>query len=372
MNTWSAIFSCRTSFRHARIRQTRPLLACIALALALAPAVDAQSGMISGSPNPCTIPGGQSVCTTTASWSSSGTSQVQVWVSLNGGAEAAFATSGTGGAYQNATWIQGPPNSYAFNLYDYSSGSRGALLASTTVTGIYAVTLTWGNTTNSSITPNFVVGDYWTLSISGAPPSASIVLGFSENGGSLQYYTLASTTASGTYYQAAQVTVGSVATFTNQWYVGGVAAGQQYDYEVIRLPDHLSKDSATVLGGCPGSDYGILGHMDWIIEDSGNVAVTSQNNIGLYPWVSYNYGAEAQLPSALYGASPTFGDFVDSPIGYCWPTAYSGATITEQLWIQIEDSGVQDGPVRTQVWEASSSAIDSGILYNSIDVSLSQ
>jgi hypothetical protein len=94
-----------------------------------------QSGSISAAPNPCTIYYGQIICSTTISWSSQSTSQVQIWVSFNGGAETNFATSGSGGTYnQSAPWIQqAPPNTYSFRLYNYSTGSRGALLGSVNV-----------------------------------------------------------------------------------------------------------------------------------------------------------------------------------------------------------------------------------------------
>jgi hypothetical protein len=101
----------------------------------------AQSGSISSSPNPCTIYHGQSLCSTTVSWSSQSTSSVQVWVSMNGAAETNFASSGGGSGYfQIASWIQGPPNNYVFRLYDYSSGSRGAQLASVTVSAVTVIT----------------------------------------------------------------------------------------------------------------------------------------------------------------------------------------------------------------------------------------
>jgi len=99
------------------------------------PSAYSQSGSISAAPNPCTIYYGQIVCSSTIFWSSQNTSVVQVWISFNGGAETNFASSGSGGTYsQSAPWIQqAPPNTYVFRLYDYSTGSRGALLGSTNV-----------------------------------------------------------------------------------------------------------------------------------------------------------------------------------------------------------------------------------------------
>ena len=96
----------------------------------------AQTGSLSASPNPCTIPSGKSTCTSTLTWSAQNTSAVQVWVSHNGAAKTNFASSGPGSHSQNASWIQSSPShTYTFYLYNYSSGSRGALLSSVTVTG---------------------------------------------------------------------------------------------------------------------------------------------------------------------------------------------------------------------------------------------
>ena len=116
------------------------LLLCLGAFLTLAPAALAQSGSISGNPNPCTVYHTQTLCTSTLSWSSAGTSQVQVWVSLNGGAESNFSTSGSGSGYfQDASWIQGMSYTYVFRLYDYSSGSRGAQLASASVSAVTSI-----------------------------------------------------------------------------------------------------------------------------------------------------------------------------------------------------------------------------------------
>jgi hypothetical protein len=97
----------------------------------------AQSGWISASPNPCVIPQGQSSCTTTLTWSSSQTQLVQVWVSVSGGSEVLFASSGGGGPHsQSAPWIQASGLIYSFRLYNYSSGTRGALLSLIEVTAV--------------------------------------------------------------------------------------------------------------------------------------------------------------------------------------------------------------------------------------------
>lgn len=55
------------------------------------------TGAIGASPNPCTISGGASVCSTTISWSTSNVTTGQVTVQDSGGGEVSFA-SGTSGS----------------------------------------------------------------------------------------------------------------------------------------------------------------------------------------------------------------------------------------------------------------------------------
>ncbi len=89
----------------------------------------AGTGTLTASPNPCTISGSATSCTSTISWSTQNVSSAQVTVQDAGGAEAVFA-SGLSGS-QNAQ-IQLPPHQYTFRLYDISSGNR-AWLAATVV-----------------------------------------------------------------------------------------------------------------------------------------------------------------------------------------------------------------------------------------------
>ncbi len=88
---------------------------------------------IVASPNPCKITQGDNDCTTTLSWSATGTTGLLVEVSH---LTRAFASSGATGS-QSAPWIQAAPaNSYVFSLYDYMDRVKGAFLNSVTVTGM--------------------------------------------------------------------------------------------------------------------------------------------------------------------------------------------------------------------------------------------
>jgi len=233
----------------------------------------AQSGAISANPNPCTIAGGQSVCTTTISWYSQGVSQVEVWVSLNGAPESEFALTSAGGTYyEDAPWIQGPPNSYVFNLYDYSSGSRGALLASKTVTGMYGVTLTFTNPTRPSVGSNFVVGDYFALRVAGAPSNALVQIQWTSTiGGGSSTYTGGSTDTSGNFYKSLAVVSGSIGRWTGQGMVGGLSVGDPFGTEVIAVPTGLGAGGTLPSGiSCPSYNYQPYGfgvqNLSWAIE----------------------------------------------------------------------------------------------------------
>jgi hypothetical protein len=94
------------------------------------PTAFAAAGTISANPNPCAIYAPDNWCNTTIQWTSQGTTSVKIYVKMNQNPEQLFASAGGGGPFsQLANWIQSPPNYYYFYLYDYSTGTRGALLS---------------------------------------------------------------------------------------------------------------------------------------------------------------------------------------------------------------------------------------------------
>jgi hypothetical protein len=88
------------------------------------------TGTISSSPSTLVISAGQTA-TTVISWSTSGASNAQVWLSVDGMAETLFAQSSAGS--QSAPWIQ-PGYAYKFTLYDGTAHT--VPLASTVVLGV--------------------------------------------------------------------------------------------------------------------------------------------------------------------------------------------------------------------------------------------
>jgi len=91
----------------------------------------AASGSITASPNPCSVTTLGGTCTLTLSWSSSGTTAAQVWVTDGTGVQESLFT-GTSGS-QSLNWIQALPQHYTFQLYAYSGSTKGALLSSVSV-----------------------------------------------------------------------------------------------------------------------------------------------------------------------------------------------------------------------------------------------
>ena len=96
------------------------------------------SGTITANPNPCVIPAGKIMCTSHITWSTKGATHAMVFVMAphrTGKRETEFGNSLTCESEKcRAPWIE-KEKSYVFTLYDYSSGKRGRVLASVTVTG---------------------------------------------------------------------------------------------------------------------------------------------------------------------------------------------------------------------------------------------
>lgn len=113
---------------------------CLIPIILLAPAW-AASGTIAVNPSPCTIQRGAHDCTVYVTWSTQGAAHARVFVTTLGKGqeqEKEFANARVCEGQQcPANWIEAGTN-YEFTLYDYSTGSRGAVLASAGVTAAYA------------------------------------------------------------------------------------------------------------------------------------------------------------------------------------------------------------------------------------------
>ena len=100
------------------------------------PRAEGVSGVITAGPNPCHIEPGRVDCTTYISWSSTGP-HARVYVRSEGAKPSREKEFGTGraGDRVSATWIE-DRNRYIFTLVDFSTGSRGPVLASVEVTAV--------------------------------------------------------------------------------------------------------------------------------------------------------------------------------------------------------------------------------------------
>jgi hypothetical protein len=98
---------------------------------------DGPRGRIRADPNPCRTEGGQN-CTAFIMWETRGVDRAKVFVTAEGRhreVEREFSTQVSCGEGQcRAPWIA-PDTKYTFQLFDFTRGDRGRLLASVTVYG---------------------------------------------------------------------------------------------------------------------------------------------------------------------------------------------------------------------------------------------
>ncbi len=116
------------------------LILLVALGVFLIPAVvTAQEpfGEMRAEPNPCKIEAGREECTTHLVWHTRGVTRARVYVTAEGGKgfkERVFSDSANcEGDKCSAPWIT-HHTTYTFQLFDFTKGDRGRLLASVTVT----------------------------------------------------------------------------------------------------------------------------------------------------------------------------------------------------------------------------------------------
>ena len=95
-------------------------------------------GEIRAEPNPCRIEEGREECTSHITWHTRGVERARVFVTAQGRREfkeREFSTEREcEGDRCRAPWIT-HHNTYTFQLFDFTRGDRGRLLASVTVTG---------------------------------------------------------------------------------------------------------------------------------------------------------------------------------------------------------------------------------------------
>ncbi len=121
--------------------QKRPLMILAGLGIFLLPAImtaEEPWGEIKAEPNPCRIEPGREECTARLVWHTRGVEKAKVFVTAKGRKEIKerefSASRECEGDRCIAPWIS-HHTTYTFQLFDFSRGDRGRLLASVTVTG---------------------------------------------------------------------------------------------------------------------------------------------------------------------------------------------------------------------------------------------
>ncbi|HEX4809567.1 MAG TPA: hypothetical protein VH325_11595 [Bryobacteraceae bacterium] len=137
-----------------------------------------------------------------------------VYVSLNGGSRSQVATTDVSGAW-SGTGNETTTGTYS-EVWYVGNNEVGVL----TFFVISTPTVTLTNTTNPQMSPNFHVGNSFSLTISAGATAGNQVVGVTVNGGSLS--NLWSTNTGGTLVlTGVENTAGS---YSEQWYVAGLPA----------------------------------------------------------------------------------------------------------------------------------------------------
>ena len=191
-----------------------------------------QTGLILASPANCLIPVGQALCTTTVVWQFSGTPEVGIVVSQNGGPEVPMALETSNNGAIPAPWIA-LGSSYIFSLYDFSGGVKGAFLSvAGTVIGAPTIgTLAFGNQTRPSITPNLVANDTYAINVSGASANLPVQVEWTSQSGQIIPIYLGTTSTAGTLVPSVSGTATSTGVWQARWFING----QQVNSNIIEI-----------------------------------------------------------------------------------------------------------------------------------------
>jgi fibronectin type 3 domain-containing protein len=174
-----------------------------------------RSGSISASPNPIQVCDGSGLGVTTLTWSSAGTTAVEVHV--NSPAGDLFAASGTGGNYSSTTgkWVG---NGTTFYLQDVSGGL--SLTSTNTLATVVASTTTVGCSTRGTFNgPHNIPG---TLQVED----------FDTGGEGVAYHDLTSGNDWGQYRPSEAVDIVGTADTGGGYEVGNAVAGEWLEYTV--------------------------------------------------------------------------------------------------------------------------------------------
>jgi hypothetical protein len=282
------------------------------------------------------------------------------------------------------------------------------LVAGCSVFTLTAQSISVGNVNNSLISPDGVVGDAYQVTITGAARNALVQLNFTHNGSPGVWY--AGFTDDSGYWTntSAPGDSTSIGFWTEQWSVGGVNIGPEYDFVIIDQPtslrvlsvaasspdscgnpwfvpaDHTYGPSATIkyqIVGSTGADLSSVGIRVGLIpyekntryNQDGTIHSMDEGNVGTdnpayspnlrifadYPW---------RPPSAQSAASD--GTYYDVPVGICANGVFGlFKYATQAISIII---GLRNYPVGTVDWSGVAITPGHGSLRGTNGVSYDQ
>ena len=150
-------------------------------------------------------------------------------------------------------------------------------------------TVTLTNTANAALSPDFVSGDTFSLTITGGAANSPVTLVATKDGVAdpNNPWTAGTTDGSGNFTITGTETSSYVAEYSQTWSVGGVAVGSPIAFEVIYNPTGSVVVSANITAmspRCPsGYTYGIEVDIKYQATTTGGTHVTTQSGIPLIP-----------------------------------------------------------------------------------------
>jgi len=253
-------------------------------------------------------------------------------------------------------------------------------------TALFAQTVALNNTSNSVLSPDFVVGDSFTVNISGAAANATVSVvsyqnGVSNTGG--VPFSVGTTNSSGDWSTFGSMSASNTGNWQETWYVNGTQLGSEIDFVIADKPTALTVISdptvapAGALAVCGSSYYGILIDNKYQITGAnGNVStlglLMTPYESGTFPdgtAYSQNIGpASGYSNSSQYAASD--GTFHDVPVGECRTSQnFIGDHVSQTISINV---GSKQYQVRSQTFTINGVTLNHGSISNASDIVVSR
>jgi hypothetical protein len=241
------------------------------------------------------------------------------------------------------------------------------------------------NTSNSGITPDFIVGDAFTITIAGAAANSAVTVVSYQNGVSNTNgvpFNVGTTNGSGGFTLGGTQTSGLAGTWVEYWYVGGTQVGV-LNFDIIDYPTNLALVSATAvapagpIAGCTSPYYGLFIDIKYQIRGAnGNIpiltVIAAAYETGTFPDLSSfsNYIGPVTGYSQSSRNAASDGTFHDVPVGGCQLSSpLATATLTQTINLIIGTASIQ---VRQNTFSISGLTLNHGSVSNGSDISVSR